>query len=69
MNVGDQGQRYEIRAIGYPMETESVIGWNDDMQGADGMAAAILLAPGCKKTIIRDRVAGLEWDFGPALND
>jgi hypothetical protein len=55
-NVGDRGQRYEVRAIGYPKRhTDSVIGWSDDLEGAEKMAAAIRLAPGCTSTTIFDR--------------
>lgn len=54
-NVGDKGQRYEVRATGYPKAAESVIGWASTLEGADEMAAAIRLAPGCTSTTIFDR--------------
>lgn len=57
-NVGDRGQRYEVRATGYPKHGVSVIGWSDDLVGADKMAAAIRLAPGCTSTEIYDRDEG-----------
>jgi len=54
-NIGDRGQRYEIRATGYPKEGEAVIGWADTVEGADEMASGIRLAPGCTSTTIFDR--------------
>lgn len=55
-NVGDKGQRYEVRATGYPKEgVKSVIGWSDDLDGAERMAAAIRKAPGCTSTTVVDR--------------
>ncbi|NTF67729.1 hypothetical protein G6L81_07410 [Agrobacterium rhizogenes] len=52
---GDKGQRYEIYAIGWPLEEKTIIGWAESAAGADRMAAAARLAPGCKRTEIRDR--------------
>ena len=54
-NVGDKGQRYETRATGYPKAEESVIGWSNDLDGAERMASAIRKAPGCTSTTIFDR--------------
>lgn len=54
-NVGDRGQRYEVRATGYPKAEKSRIGWSDTIDGAEKMAAAIRLAPGCTSTEIYDR--------------
>jgi len=54
-NVGDRGQRYEVRARGYPSKEESVIGWAADLPGAKAMAQAIQKAPGCKSTTVHDR--------------
>jgi hypothetical protein len=54
-NVGDIGQRYEVRATGYPKAEESVVGWAGTLDGADNMAAAFRLAPGCTSTTIYDR--------------
>lgn len=74
-NVGDRGQRFEVRATGYPKEEQSVIGWADDINVADDMAAAIREAPGCVATAIFDRDDGGKllrtWhkrrkDFDPA---
>lgn len=54
-NIGDKGQRYEIRATGYPKVEVSVIGWSDDLDGAKRMASAIRKAPCCLSTEIFDR--------------
>lgn len=53
--VGDQGQRYEVRATGYPKKGDNVVGWHVELEGADRMAAAIRKAPGCTSTTIYDR--------------
>lgn len=58
-NVGDRGQRYEVRATGYPKAEKSVIGWSDTVEGADGMAGAIRHAPSCTSTEIFDRQDGV----------
>jgi len=55
-NVGDQGQRFQIKAKGYPKEGWNVIGWTDDLKGAIAMAEAIEKAPSCLGTRIKDRV-------------
>ncbi len=57
-NVGDRSQRYEIRATGYPKQGESVIGWSNDIDGAEKMASAIRKAPGCICIVIFDRQEG-----------
>lgn len=59
-NVGDRGQRYEVRSTGYPKslmnaDGYAVIGWAPTLEGADKLAAAIRLAPGCTSTVIWDR--------------
>ena len=55
-NVGDKGQRYEVRADGYPTSgNDNVIGWHTTYEGAKRMMDAILLAPGCKLARIIDR--------------
>lgn len=54
-NIGDRGQRYEVRAIGYPEEGESVIGWSSTRKGAKLIANSIAKASGCKSTSIIDR--------------
>jgi hypothetical protein len=54
-NVGDKGQRYEVRATGYPKDELSVIGWCPTLDGAERMASAIRQAPGCLSTEIFDR--------------
>jgi hypothetical protein len=55
-NVGDRGQRYEVRATGYPAKEQSVIGWHENIHGAEHMAQTIRKAPGCRETEIFDRV-------------
>lgn len=55
-NVGDIGQRYEVRAAGYPKKDgEAVIGWSNKLEGAAEMAAAIREHPSCTSTVIWDR--------------
>jgi len=56
-NVGDRGQRYEIRMTGYGPNApgESVLGWSNDLDGARKMMEAILAAPGCTSATIFDR--------------
>ncbi len=58
-NVGDRGQRFEVRATGYPKAEKSVIGWSPDLAGARRMGAAIMLAPGCTAIEVFDRVEGV----------
>jgi len=53
--VGDRGQRYEIRATGWPKEGKSVIGWWSKLDGADEMMASLLKAPSCTSVEIFDR--------------
>lgn len=53
--VGDRGQRYEVRTTGYPEEGVNVIGWTDALDGAERMMIAILKAPGCTSAQIFDR--------------
>ncbi len=56
-NVGDRGQRYEVRATGYPKpDQESVIGWVSTLAGAEQLAKTILLAPSCTGATVFDRV-------------
>jgi hypothetical protein len=60
--VGDKGQRYEIRATGYPAGGEHVIGWTDRMDRAESIAASILKAPSCTASRIIDRQqVGMDW--------
>jgi hypothetical protein len=58
-NVGDRGQRFEVRAFGYPKAGKSVIGWSDDLAGARRMATSIGKAPSCTETEVFDRVDGV----------
>ena len=56
-NIGDRGQRYEVRATGYPhQERESVVGWAETLEGAGTMLDSFCKAPGCTSVIIYDRV-------------
>lgn len=48
-------QRFEVRATGYPGPGTRTIGWSNDLDAADRMAAAIRQAPGCTATEIFDR--------------
>ena len=57
-NIGDRGQRYEVRATGYPKDETSVIGWASTLEGAEDMASGIRQAPGCLSTEIHDRIEG-----------
>lgn len=58
-NVGDRGQRYEVRSSGYPKEGLSTVGWAETLEDADEMAAAFRLAPRCLMTEIFDRQEGV----------
>lgn len=60
--IGDKGQRYELRATGYPKDEESVIGWSPDKDGAYELGLAISQAPGCTSIRVVDRT-GAEPDF------
>lgn len=64
--TGDQGQRYEVSAFGYPIELQwCVIGWTEQIASAKTMASSIGKAPGCVKWKIRDRWnATSEWPGG-----
>lgn len=53
--LGDRGQRFEVRATGYPNDGENVIGWSNSDEGAERMMKAIKLAPGCTDAWIVDR--------------
>lgn len=55
MNVGDRGQRYEIRATGYPKDGRNTIGWASNLDGADEILSALCQAPGCTSVEIFDR--------------
>ena len=58
--VGDNGQRYEIRMVGYPKKGKNVLGWASTLKGAEQMMGAILKAPGCTSATIYDREEGRE---------
>lgn len=53
--VGDKGQRYEVRANGYPAPGFQPIGWSEFKDRAEAMARAIRKAPSCKSTEVWDR--------------
>lgn len=61
--VGDKGQRYEVSATGYPFEGQkTVVGWVEQLDGAERMANSLRQAPGCTSVHIRDRwKATPEW--------
>ena len=55
-NIGDKGQRYEVRSTGYPKDTETtVLGWSETLEGAKRMAEGISLAPGFTRASVYDR--------------
>jgi hypothetical protein len=54
-NVGDCGQRFEVRSTGYPKMETAVVGWAETLAGADDMASAIRKHPSCTSTTIFDR--------------
>jgi hypothetical protein len=54
-NVGDRGQRYEIRCTGYPKKETSVMGWAATLEGAGEMLSAFCQAPGAVSVEIFDR--------------
>jgi len=56
LNVGDRGQRYEVRATGWPKSDSSVIGWAETLSDAQEIASSIRTAPGCTSTTIYDRI-------------
>ena len=53
--IGDKGQRYEVRATGWPKKEKSIVGWSNDLEGAERMAGGARKAPGCTSTEIYDR--------------
>ena len=74
-NVGDRGQRYEVRATGWPSKEQSVIGWATTIGAAVELSSSISKAPGCVATAIFDREKGMVvrgWRaklFDPACRD
>jgi hypothetical protein len=54
-NIGDRGQRYEVRTTGYPKAETSVVGWAISLEGADEIASAFRRHPSCTSTTIFDR--------------
>ena len=57
-NVGDKGQRYEVRMTGYPSPGPNVLGWAPTLEGATQMAKAIRTAPSCTAAEVYDRQDG-----------
>lgn len=53
--IGDKGQRYEVHCIGYGGPGDRVVGWSDNLDGAEKMARAIMLAPSCTGAHVLDR--------------
>lgn len=58
MNIGDRGQRYEVRTTGYPKFEKTTVGWATTLEGADEMASAFREHPSCTSTEIFDRQEG-----------
>lgn len=56
---GDCGQRYEIRASGWPDDGDCVVGWTDDLERAEKIANSIEKEPDCLRTEIFDRQEGV----------
>lgn len=54
-SVGDRGQRFEVRAEGYPKDGWCVIGWTDDLGAARRWEQSIGKAPSCLRTMTWDR--------------
>lgn len=54
-NIGDRGQRYEVRTTGYPKVENKTVGWAMTVEGAEDMAAAFREHPSCTSTEIFDR--------------
>jgi hypothetical protein len=54
-NVGDRGQRYEVRMTGYPRDGENTLGWSDTIDEAERMLESIMLAPDCVSATVFDR--------------
>ena len=61
--MGDNGQRYEVRATGYPADGEHVIAWTDHKDRAESIAASILKAPSCTASHVIDRKPALDWQL------
>ena len=53
--VGDRGQRYEVRSIGWPVPGSTVLGWCEQLHQAHRMAMGVKQAPGCVGASIFDR--------------
>jgi hypothetical protein len=53
--TGDKGQRYEVRARGWPASGIQPIGWSDDKEHAEHLARTIRKAPSCTTAEVWDR--------------
>jgi hypothetical protein len=53
--IGDKGQRYEVRALGWPKDCWSTVGWVEDIEQAKALIHAISSAPGFDQAEICDR--------------
>lgn len=53
--IEDTGQRYEVRATGYPKPGESAVGWADTVAGAYQITDIMRREPGVTSTSIYDR--------------
>lgn len=57
MNAADEGQRYLVRAWGWPKRSHvATVGYAEQIKGADRMARAAISAPSCEKAEILDRM-------------
>lgn len=53
--VGDQGQRFEVRAYEIESGSEKVIGWSSDLHGANKMKNATNRWPNFRDAFVVDR--------------
>lgn len=55
--TGDQGQRFLVRAFGYPKADQAnEIGYCNELKSAELMRAGIHKAPSCERSWIEDRM-------------
>lgn len=60
--IGDKGQRYEIRFAEEGDSAMRPLGWSDELQAAEKMAASWRLKPSVRACIVVDRRALTELD-------
>lgn len=55
--IGDKGQRFEVRWRQHEdaADTHQVVGWSDDVPGAQAMLRAIRLHPSCADAWVHHR--------------